>query len=458
MKTSIIILTYNQLEVSKKCFESLAKYTKEEEVEIIVVDNGSTDGTREYLKSNSSFITILNDINMGFAKGCNQGIEVATGDNLLFLNNDTIVTENWLDAMFALLNSNEKIGMVGPVSNYVSGLQRINVDYHTDEEINEFSLRYCAKVKGKSKRVIRLVGFCLLVRRELIEKLVGFDERFKLGSFEDDDICLRTVLEGYELHIALDSFVHHYGHVTFNGNNDININQLYIENRMKYIEKWGNHLIDSAYPKLEIIEMVPQNVENILEIGCLAGATGLEIKNLYKCGLYGTEVDSKLSFISSQFYNKVDNLSINEVPQGYANEFFDLIILDQIVDQLIDPWSFVQEVTKLLKPSGSIICRVPNVSHGEVVFQLLQGQWNYIQAGILNKEHIRFFTPQTINTLFPSNQFEIITKKYENIDVDLNIKLFFEEVIHLAHSFGIDLNGLNTNLEIYQMCLLIKKK
>lgn len=458
MKTSIIILTYNQLEVSKKCFESLAKYTKEEEVEIIVVDNGSTDGTREYLKSNSSFITILNDINMGFAKGCNQGIEVATGDNLLFLNNDTIVTENWLDAMLALLNSNEKIGMVGPVSNYISGLQRINVDYHTDEEINEFSLRYCAKVKGKSKRVIRLVGFCLLVRRELIEKLVGFDERFKLGSFEDDDICLRTVLEGYELHIALDSFVHHYGHVTFNGNNDININQLYIENRMKYIEKWGNHLIDSAYPKLEIIEMVPQNVENILEIGCLAGATGLEIKNLYKCGLYGTEVDSKLSFISSQFYNKVDNLSINEVPQGYANEFFDLIILDQIVDQLIDPWSFVQEVTKLLKPSGSIICRVPNVSHGEVVFQLLQGQWNYIQAGILNKEHIRFFTPQTINTLFPSNQFEIITKKYENIDVDLNIKLFFEEVIHLAHSFGIDLNGLNTNLEIYQMCLLIKKK
>ncbi|UPM55148.1 glycosyltransferase [Gottfriedia acidiceleris] len=458
MKTSIIILTYNQLEVSKKCFESLAKYTKEDEVEIIVIDNGSTDGTREYLKSNPSFITIFNEINMGFAKGCNQGIEVATGDNLLFLNNDTIVTENWLDAMLTLLYSNDKIGMVGPVSNYVSGLQRINVDYQNDQEINEFSLRYCASVKGMSKQVLRLVGFCLLVRRELIDRLVGFDERFKLGSFEDDDICLRAILEGYELHIALDSFVHHYGHMTFNGNSDININHLYIENRMKYIEKWGNNLIDIGYPKTEIIEIVPRNINNVLEVGCLAGATGLEIKNLYKCELYGTESDSELSSIASQFYKRVETISIDEVSRSYPEAFFDLIIIDNIVNHLIDPWSFVKEITHLLKPSGSIICRVPNVSHGEVLFQLLQGQWNYIHAGILKKENIRFFTPQTIDTLFPTDQFEVTTKKNENINVGLNIKLFFEEVVHLAHSFGINLDQLSSNLEIYNMLLLIRKK
>ncbi|QKE75387.1 glycosyltransferase [Arthrobacter citreus] len=458
MKTSIIILTYNQLEVSKKCFESLAKYTKEDEVEIIVIDNGSTDGTREYLKSKPSFITIFNEINMGFAKGCNQGIEVATGENILFLNNDTIVTENWLEAMLKLLYSNEKIGMVGPVSNYVSGLQRINVDYQNDQEINEFSLRYCASVKGMSKQALRLVGFCLLVRRELIEKLIGFDERFKLGSFEDDDICLRTILEGFEMHIALDSFVHHYGHMTFNGNSDINITQLYIENRMKYIEKWGNNLIDIGYPKNDIIDLVPNGVKNILELGCTAGATGLEIKNLYKCDLYGTETDAALSSIALQFYNRVDSIAINEVPDSYPEEFFDLVIIDNIINQVVDPWNYIKEITKLLKPKGSIICRVPNVSHGEVLFQLLQGQWNYIHAGILKKDQIRFFTPLTINTLFPPEQFEMISKKNENINVDVNIKLFFEEVVHLAHSFGFNLNQLTTNLEIYYMLMLIRKK
>lgn len=458
MKTSIILLTYNQLEVSKKCFESLAKYTNKDQVEIIVVDNGSTDGTREYLKNNTSFITILNDKNMGFAGGCNQGIEVATGDNLLFLNNDTIVTENWLEAMLALLYSKESIGMVGPVSNYVSGLQRINVDYQSDDEINEFALKYCVKVKGQSKRVLRLVGFCLLVKRELIDILKGFDERFKFGSFEDDDICLRTVLEGYELHIALDSFVHHYGHVTFKGNSDININQLYIENRIRFLEKWGNHLIDTAYPKLEIIDMVPSDVKRVLEIGCSAGATGLEIKNRYSCELYGTEKNPTLASISAQFYEKVDVVGSEETNLSYSNDFFDLIILDHTVEHIVDPWNYILEITKLLKPSGTIICRVPNVSHGEVLFQLLNGSWNYLHAGILNKDHLRFFTPKTINSLFPSNKFEMIKIKNENIEVNVNIKLFFEEVVHLAHKFGITLDELTTNLEIYQMLLYVRKK
>lgn len=458
MKTSIILLTYNQLDVSKKCFESLEKYTKKDQVEIIVVDNGSTDGTREYLESKHSFITILNDKNMGFAGGCNQGIEVATGDNLLFLNNDTIVTENWLNAMINLLYSNDRIGMVGPVSNYVSGLQRIDVDYQLDEEINEFALKYCESVKGKSKQVLRLVGFCLLVKREVIEKLKGFDERFKFGSFEDDDICLRTVLEDYELHIALDSFVHHYGHVTFKGNNDINITQLYVENRFRFIEKWGNDLIDTAYPKLELINMVPSNVKKVLEIGCSAGATGLEIKNRYSCELYGTEKNPALATIASKFYEKVDLVSCDETNLAYKNDFFDLIILDQTIEHMIDPWNYIMDISKLLKPSGNIICRIPNVSHGEVLYQLLHGSWNYLNAGILNKEHIRFFTPKTMNLLFPTHMFDIISNKNENIDVNRNIKLFFEEVVHLAHKFGITLDELTTNLEIYQMLVLVKKK
>jgi SAM-dependent methyltransferase len=204
--------------------------------------------------------------------------------------------------------------------------------------------------------------------------------------------------------------------------------------------------------------MVSANIKTVLEIGCLAGATGLEIKNLYKCELYGTESDSDLSSIASQFYKRVNTISIDEVPHSYPEEFFDLIIIDNIVNHLVDPWNYVKKISKLLKPSGSIICRVPNVSHGEVLFQLLQGQWNYIHAGILKKENIRFFTPQTINTLFPTEQFEVTTKKNENINVDLNIKLFFEEVVHLAHSFGINLEQLTSNLEIYNMLLLIRKK
>ena len=86
MKLSIITLTYNKLKYTKKYVESLFKYTKD--FELIIVDNGSTDGTREYLKSLDNIKLILNDENVGFSKGNNQGLEIAEGEYIAFLNND----------------------------------------------------------------------------------------------------------------------------------------------------------------------------------------------------------------------------------------------------------------------------------------------------------------------------------------------------------------------------------
>ena len=107
LKTSIVILTYNELPLTKQCLTSIKKHTDDKDIEIIVVDNGSSDGTVDHLKSIPSLKTIFNEKNAGFAKGCNQGLDIATGDTVLFLNNDTIVTQNWLQSMLTLLYSDE---------------------------------------------------------------------------------------------------------------------------------------------------------------------------------------------------------------------------------------------------------------------------------------------------------------------------------------------------------------
>lgn len=97
MGTSIIILTYNKLEYTKKCIESIRKYTKDEEYEIIIVDNNSTDGTRSWIENQNDIKSILNKENVGFPAGCNMGIKISKKENdILLLNNDTIVTINWL--------------------------------------------------------------------------------------------------------------------------------------------------------------------------------------------------------------------------------------------------------------------------------------------------------------------------------------------------------------------------
>ena len=103
---SIIILTFNQLKYTKECVESIRKHTPEPH-EIIFVDNGSTDGTGKWLKklvkNNSNYKLIENKKNLGFSKGCNQGIEASSGEYILLLNNDVVVTENWLAGMLECL-------------------------------------------------------------------------------------------------------------------------------------------------------------------------------------------------------------------------------------------------------------------------------------------------------------------------------------------------------------------
>lgn len=238
MKTSIIILTHNQLEITKQCLESIFKHTPEP-FELIVVDNNSTDGTAEYLKSLPGIKTVFNLKNHGFARGCNQGYEISTGDTILFLNNDTIVTENWLGNMLRLLYSNDKIGLVGPVTNNISGSQQIPASYSDTSSLEDFARAHCRWNAQCHRRVLRLVGFCLLVKRKVLDDIGVFDERFGFGNFEDDDLCLRAVNKGWHLMIALDSYIHHIGSVTFRNCEDTMARNLLLENRQKAIEKWG---------------------------------------------------------------------------------------------------------------------------------------------------------------------------------------------------------------------------
>ena len=240
--TSIIILTFNQLSYSIKCLDSLKKYTSDP-YEIILVDNGSTDGTREYLKrfevDNDHVKLILNDKNMGFAKGTNQGISGADGNTILLLNNDVVVTENWLERMMSHLEKHPDIGMVGPMSNAVSGPQLVeNVPYGTDmKAMQRFAKGLAAANTGKTTEVMRLVGFCLLMKKGVLDIIGGLDEYYISGNYEDDDLCLRSLIAGYRNIIAHDVFVHHFGSMTFKGN-AIDYSSTMQANRSYFADKW----------------------------------------------------------------------------------------------------------------------------------------------------------------------------------------------------------------------------
>jgi len=159
---------------------------------------------------------VANADNRGFAAGNNQGLALARGEYVLLLNNDTIVTEGWLSRMLAVFDRHPEVGLVGPVSNYVSGAQLVpSVPYKDAQGLRAFARDWAGAHAGQSQEVTRLVGFCLLIRRSVIERIGGLDERFGSGNFEDDDLCLRAAIAGFKARICRDAFIHHVGSQTF---------------------------------------------------------------------------------------------------------------------------------------------------------------------------------------------------------------------------------------------------
>ena len=238
---SLVILTYNQQKYTTECVESIRKHTPEAH-EIIFVDNGSTDGTVSWLKTlvkeHNEYRLIENNDNRGFAKGCNQGMEAASGEFVLLLNNDVVVTEHWLSGMLDCLKSASDSGIVGPMTNNISGPQRVErADYTAMSGLDAYARQFRERNRHRRIPLRRIVGFCMLFRRTLAEEIGLLDESFGTGNFEDDDYCLRASLEGCRNMIAGDVFIHHYGSRTFIGNK-IDYGSTLSGHRKIFNEKW----------------------------------------------------------------------------------------------------------------------------------------------------------------------------------------------------------------------------
>ncbi|SDW83618.1 glycosyltransferase [Paenibacillus sp. PDC88] len=413
MKTSIIILTLNQLSYTKECIESIRKFTESSTYEIIVVDNNSNDGTVDWLREQQDIIAIYNQTNKGFPAGCNQGIRIAKGSDILLLNNDTIVTTNWLENLRAALYSGEQIGAVGCVTNNSSYYQQIDTSYQTLSDMHNFAAEFNISSQDKWEERLKLVGYCMLIKKDVVDMVGLLDERFTPGNYEDDDYSLRIRKAGYKLVLCKDTFIHHYGSVSFREQSDA-YSELMLSNSNKFKEKWGFNPDYNQHIRFEIIDMIESGFKdciNILEVGCACGGTLLQIKNLYKNAvLYGIELNDQAAGVASLVSNvksfDIENESLFDYEKGY----FDYIIFADVLEHLKDPWKVLDHMKEYLKPDGHIIASIPNIMHYSVMSGLLQrGQWNYAKSGILDETHLRFFTYDSIQRMFMNAHYKEIS-------------------------------------------------
>ncbi len=194
---SIIILNYNTLEVLKPCVASILKKTVHL-YELMVVDNGSRDGSVKWAKKNKKIhVVVENRANLGWTRGNNRGIRFAKGSYFLLLNSDTIVkTKGWLRMMVNIAKSSASIGTVGAKLIYPNGtIQHIGGGIYKKNPYHPYNHRPSRGLKVKNRQVPFNTGACLLIKRGTIRKVGGLDERFTLG-FGDVDYGLRVVEAG----------------------------------------------------------------------------------------------------------------------------------------------------------------------------------------------------------------------------------------------------------------------
>jgi GT2 family glycosyltransferase len=240
-EASVVVVTRDNLPFLRLGLESVLAFT-ERPCELIVVDNGSSDGTDEYLarlaELNPNVRPASNAANPGFAAATNQGVALAAGEVLVLLNDDAAVGDGWLGSLVAHLDG-PGVGMVGPTTNRTGNEAQVDADYRTWGEFVRFAAARSRRLAGKAFEIPTLTMFCVAMRRELYRQVGPLDERFETGLLEDDDYSRRVRAAGLRLLCADDAFVHHFGETSFgklvaSGE----YGRLLEANRARFEEKW----------------------------------------------------------------------------------------------------------------------------------------------------------------------------------------------------------------------------
>jgi len=242
-RVSVIILCFNNLHLTRECLNSVLEKSDYPDLEIILVDNASTDGTPQYILEmalkHPEIRPILNSENIGFAAGNNVGLSAATGDYLVLLNNDTVVTEGWVMTLVRHFQSRPGLGLLGPVTNNIGNEARIKTDYDKIDQMPSAVLGYTLSNMGRVYPMSNAAFFCAMMPRSTYEQCGPISEDYGRGFFEDDDYCRKVEAAGLQIGCAEDVFVHHHLSATFNQIDDRARRVLFERNRAIYERKWG---------------------------------------------------------------------------------------------------------------------------------------------------------------------------------------------------------------------------
>jgi GT2 family glycosyltransferase len=242
---SIIIPVFNHWQETLACLQSIAQLTSGPSYEVIVVDDGSSDGTSGLLEQIDRVVTLRNEQNLGFIGSCNRGAASARGEFLVFLNNDTVVTHGWLEAMARTFRTVPGIGLAGAKLIYPDGrlqeagsmIWRDATGYHYGKFDDADRPTY-----NFTREVDYCSGACVMVPRSLFWELGGFDSQFTPAYYEDTDLAFKIRHAGHKVIYQPHARIIHHEGLTSGTGLESGVKSYQRVNQTKFRRRWRERL------------------------------------------------------------------------------------------------------------------------------------------------------------------------------------------------------------------------
>ena len=373
-EVTIWIQAYNNFEKTKRCIESVLKYTKDVDYDLILVDNNAGDETYEYFKSlDFPKKTVIHfNKNTGSAYPFTVVPIDMISEYFVLLNNDLIVTKNWLTNLLTIIKSDKKIGVVNPSSNNASNYQNMEFQYSTYEEMQAVAERINVSDKSKWEERLRVVTLGTLIRKACLYAMgwplfdVGFSH-----NFMDDDMSFRARRAGYRLIVTRDTWICH-DHIQ----NKADKNTLMEFNRDKakfYGKYYGiepnedatNNSIASMPELMDMVEKVGKGKIEILGIDVKCGMPILDIKNKFA---NTEEISTSAYSQEAKYYVDLSTICNTQVicdreeniKYHLAQNTYDYIVIGEPINMYNDPVRMVRDAYDLLSNGGYLIFSMKN--------------------------------------------------------------------------------------------------
>ena len=376
---SIVILSYNNRQLTQQCIESIRETTPISAREIVIVDNNSQDDSVAYLRQQDDIVLVENDFNAGFPGGCNIGIKASKKENDIFLlNNDTILCANSLYTLRMGLYEKESYGAAGSMSERACNHQGFARNVNIDED-KKFALKVNVPDSNMCEIKMILIGYAVLIKRHILEEVGYLDERYFPGNKEDEDFGLRVLMANYQNVLVHNSFLIHYGGLSFNKTNRSAIQKT---NILKFNEKFGFENNYSGYTLFSeqytrcyerfIDKLSPSS--KILDVNCEMGARMAHLAYLHSnIDFYGLGQSIQCAMISTH----LEGVHIEHYFDIENNPFrsmkFDLIALDCSKIKKDELSKYLSVLKDMLSDTGKLMVLAKNPSYYMNWYPIMMG-------------------------------------------------------------------------------------